>query len=100
MCPQEIVLNMESSINLDYIETISAEMAARCYHKMESRSIQINGKEITCLFTPRGHIGDCKEIKIKSITIVSRKFGERTLYNFNKRYFRWHYGKPQTTNRR
>ena len=86
---------MESSINLDYIEKISAKIALEgCYHNMESRNINILGKEINCRLYTSGHSGDCKEIEIESINIVSSKFGERTLYNFNERYFRLPYGKP------
>lgn len=101
MGPQEIVLYMESSINLDYIEKNSAEIELEgCCHNMESRNINILGNEINCrLYTSR-HDGDCKEINIKSITIVSSKFGERTLYNFNKRYFRLPYASPYSANRR
>lgn len=89
---QEIHLYMESSINLDYIEKISAKIALEgCYHNMESRNINILGKEINCRLYTSGHSGDCKEIKIESINIVSSKFGERTLYNFNERYFRLPY---------
>ena len=91
---QEIHLYMESSINLDDIENISAEIELEgCYHNMECRNINILGNEINCCLYTSGHDGDCKEIKIKSITIVSSKFGERTLYNFNERYFRLPYGK-------
>ena len=98
---QEIHLYMESSINLDDIENISAGIWLEgCYHNMESRNINILGKEINCHLYTSGHEGDCKEIKIKSITIVSSKFGERTLYNFNERYFRLPYASPYSANRR
>lgn len=76
---QKIHLYLESALELDSIEIVSANIALEgCSHNMVTEKIEIIGKSIECDLSTTGHSRDCWNIDINELVLDSKKYGKRS----------------------